>query len=236
MNRFEIPGLREEEMAAYTALLRLKRATALQLAKISGMKRATLYRLIEDLIDKGLISELYEKKKRYFIAEKPEQLLKFVKDQERRVKELLPTLESLESLGAERPKVKLFEGREGIKNLYDAILEEREEIVGFTYPDMLFVVTDYHPTFLRKRIKLNIPVRLIMTDSKLSRERQKKGAKELRTVRIDKNLMLNSTFFVSGNTVAMFSMKSWFTGVLIENRELAQGMRAIFESHWTLLA
>lgn len=232
MNKFSLKGLREEEFATYTHLLSVKKATVLQLAKISQLKRATLYRLLDDLVEKGLASEIYEDRRHYYIAEEPKQLIKLVKDQEEQIKALLPALTLLEAQGAERPKIKFYEGREGIKSLYDALLEEHQPLYGITDPAALFVATDYHPTFLKRRIKLKVPAYLIMPDSRLSRQRQKTGKRELREVRLVKKLPLEATFFVSGKKLAIFSMKSWFTGVLIENKEIAKSFQGIFEAFW----
>jgi len=236
MVTFKITGLEEKETKAYLSLLGLKKATVLQLAKTSGLKRATLYRALDSLLEKGLISEVHEGKRHFYIAELPEKLLQFLDEQKREIKKLLPKLKALEEEAAERPKVKFYEGKEGFKNLYEEILKEKKEILCFSWPDKLFKIIEFYPKLLKKRIKLKIPMRLISPDTKLARQRKRIGKKELRTMKLIPDFLpFEAVFMIAGKKVIIFSLKHWFTGVLIKNKEIAQGFKAFFEAFWKRL-
>lgn len=233
MNKLSIKGLSKKEFRAYQSLLGLKKATVLELSQISGINRPTLYRLLEKLIKKGLVSEIYEGKKHFYIAENPEKLISYLSEQRKKIKNMLPSLISLEAEATERPKIKFFEGKEGIKNLYDELLEERCEILGFAWSDKVFKELPFHFDFVKKRVKLKIPVRLIVPDTKITRERKRLGKRELRTMKLIKNLKpFDAAYFITEKKVITFSLKRWFVGVLIENKEIAEGLRAFFESYW----
>ena len=233
MDTFSIKGLEEKEVKVYLDLLSLKRAKLLDLAKVSDIKRTTLYRLLDKLIEKGLVGEIYEGKRHYYIAEPPEKLLQFLTEQKKKVKKILPELKTLEEEAVERPKVKFYEGKEGIKRLYEEIFKERGEIVGFSWPDKAFEKIEFFPNFVKKRVKLKIPIRLILPNTKFARQRKRTGKKELRTVKLSPNLPpFEAVFLISGKKIIMFSLKSWFVGVLIENKEIAKGLKSFFEALW----
>jgi len=234
MNKLTIRGLTKKEFSVYQSLLGLKKATVLELSQISGINRPTLYRLLEKLIKKGLVSEIYEGKKHFYIAENPEKLVNFISEQRKKAQKILPILKNLEEEAVERPKIKFFEGKEGIKNLYDELLEERCEILGFAWSDKVFKAFPFHFDFVKKRVKLKIPVRLIVPNTKITQERKKLGKKELRTMKLIKNLKpFDAAYFITEKKVITFSLKRWFVGVLIENKEITEGLRSFFEAFWT---
>ena len=228
----KIEGIEQQELETYKHLLSLKRATVLQLAGISGEKRSNLYRYLESLIKKGLVSEIYEGNKHYFLAESPKTLQGFISHQEKKIKKILPELENMEEQALERPKIRFFEGLEGVRTLYDELLEEKQEILAFAWPEKLLNKVEFHEDFVKKRVENKIPVRLILPDTKTARRRKARKS-ELREVRFAKNFKpFDATFMLSGNKVVMFSLKRWITGVLIENKEIAGGLRAFFDAFW----
>lgn len=225
-----IQGLEQEEYLTYKHLLSLKRATVLELAKLSGEKRSNLYRHLAELIDKRLVSEIYEGNKHYFIAESPKALSKFIQEQKERVSSVLPELEKIEKDALEHPRIKFYEGVEGVKTLYEELLEERQEILAFAWPEKILEKVEFHnKELVEKRLKYGIHARAIYPDTPAAHRRQT-GLKESR---YSKNIKpFDMAFLMSGNKVVMFSLKRWITGVLIDNREIAEGLRAFFDAFW----
>lgn len=234
MENIEIKGIEQKELETYKNLLSLKRGTVLQLAKMTAEKRTNLYRNIENLMEKGLVSEIYEGKKRFFIAESPKRLVDFANDERDKIKSLLPELESLEQKALSRPKIKFYEGKAALKNLYDEIYAEREEVLAIGNPESITKDISFHNDQIARRVRLRIPARAILTDSKFNRRRSKENW--YRQVRISKNLRpSDAVFMIAGDKVMAFSHKNWITGVLIENKEIAQGLRAFFDALWAEL-
>lgn len=228
----ELEGLSKEEFETYKHLLQIKRGTVLELANASGEKRTNLYRHLQSLVQKGVVSQIYEGKKHFFVAESPRTLVKYIENQQEKVEEILPELESLEQTAVDRPKIKFFEGKSSIKNLYKEILEDRQEILTIASTDMLLHTLEFHEWFVKERIKRKISARIIVPDTRSARNRstamsERKFAKDL--------AIFSSVFYVFGNKVATFSLKRWITVVVIENKEIAEGFRAIFEGYWKSL-
>ncbi|HOX41018.1 MAG TPA: helix-turn-helix domain-containing protein [bacterium] len=233
MSNLEINGLSQKILFAYQKLLSLKRATVLELAKASGEDRANLYRYLDSLISKRLVSEVYENKKHYYIAEPPEALQKFIAAEKAKIDSIIPGLKALEKEALDRPKVRFFEGKEGIKTIYDELLEERSEMLAFAWPEKILDAIDFHDELLvKRRLKYKIFARVIYPDTKAAHRRDT-GLKE---ARYSKHVPpFDAVYLISGNKTAMFSLKRWITGVLIENREITQGLRALFETLWAEL-
>lgn len=231
-----IPGLDVQESEAYYALLGLKKTTISGLSLICKIKRPTLYRIVDRLIEKGLVSQVYEGKKRWFIAENPSRILKNIKDEEKRFQAILPKLISLEEESAKRPKIKYFEGKNGIKVLYAEILKDTKELVAFSNPTKLIEEIEFHHEFIQKRMTNNIPVRIILPDNRAGRQRKKSGIAELRFVALSKYFIPSDcVYIISDAKIMMYSLKSWYTGVLIEDKELAKGLKMFFEAFWATL-
>ncbi|AKM82231.1 TPA: hypothetical protein DD449_03945 [Candidatus Berkelbacteria bacterium] len=225
----KIEGLDEEEFHVYKALLSLKRGTVLQLAAISGEKRSNLYRILDNLMAKRLVSEIYEGKKHFYIAESPKVLMDFINQQKERISEIIPELETIEKEALERPKIKFYEGKNGIKNLYDELIMPNQEILAFAWPDKLLDKIDFHNEFVKTRLKHNMPVRAIYPDNRAARLRNT-GLKESKYSK--KLPAFDATMLISGNKVVLFSMKNWITGVLIDNKEIADCLKALFDGYW----
>ena len=67
-------GLNEKEARVYVALLQLGKATAYSVAKHSGLKKPTTYVILDDLIDKGIVSKVPRAKIMQYTAISPEDL------------------------------------------------------------------------------------------------------------------------------------------------------------------
>jgi len=68
-------GLTEKEASIYLALYKLGEATAYQIAKESGVKRPTVYVLMEELRKRGLVLVIPHAKKQLFVAKDPHEFI-----------------------------------------------------------------------------------------------------------------------------------------------------------------
>jgi len=128
-------GLAEKEAKVYLSALELGTASVQNIARSAGVNRATTYVMIESLIKKGLISSFEQGKKRYFAATHPSQLLRTVREnqialkqaEENLEKELLPELLSIHNIAGDQPKVRFFEGKEGLKAMCSNLLRTKSK-------------------------------------------------------------------------------------------------------------
>ncbi len=128
-------GFSEKEVKVYLALLAMGSAVASDIAKKAGLKRSTAYVILDSLAGRGLTSMVERRGVQLYTPAPPEQLVQHLKNMSSRyagfadaAKELLPELKSSRKESLSTPKVKLFQGREGIKSVYEDTLASLEEI------------------------------------------------------------------------------------------------------------
>jgi len=164
-------GLGEKRAKVYLASLELGPATAAEIAQKSGVKRATTYVEIESLMEAGLMSTYEHNKKTLFSAESPEALKRILKNQEEKLKSaadslegILPALLSMHTYAEEKPKVRFFEGKEGLLTMQEEFLKTKDKKVESIYNvDDLNVIfsEEERKHYYQERIKRKIFVRAL---------------------------------------------------------------------------
>ena len=233
-------GLAEKEAKVFLASLELGSSAAQKIAKKAEINRATTYVIIEKLMKKGLMSSVEKGKKTYFQTEDPKRLLKLLEEQEEGLKKkeeefkkYLPELETLFNIAEEKPKVRFFEGKEGLIAIREDYFKAKDKNVsGF------FATDEEKNVFSEKereeaaseRKKRHINIKLIYTDNEISL----KPESELSTRRYIPNnkFPLSSTFIIYDNKIAIVSLKGKLVGVIIENKEISNTLRSIFNLAW----
>src|SRR3989338_2376109 len=111
-------GLTEREAEVYLILLELGSTTTGQIIKRSGLHKATVYAILQRLIDQGLVSYVIKENVRYFEAADPDTLLDFLKEKEENLLEILPELKKKKYLAKKKQKIMVFEGWKGMETVY----------------------------------------------------------------------------------------------------------------------
>lgn len=140
-------GLPDSEVRVYLTALEKGSQPASALSKVTKLSRQSTYCALESLIDRGLVSSVIRDNKRYFAAEHPSKLVGLAARQQEKLaeqvadlKRALPELEL--RVGGERPVVKMFEGKEGLKATMDELLRADAYGVGI-YDEMTDLDTMY---------------------------------------------------------------------------------------------
>lgn len=71
-------GLEAEEAKTYLTMLNMGHTTVLEIARRTGIKRCTVYLIINRLIKKELVKEATIGKKKYYQVENPKKLIKLL--------------------------------------------------------------------------------------------------------------------------------------------------------------
>lgn len=227
-------GLTEKQARVYLATLELGSAPVNWIAKKASIPRPTCYDILDSLKMSGIASSFVKKKTRYYSVEEPKKIIQLAQQRADALKEVLPQLEARYGLAREQPKVRFFQGQEGMKQIFEEILTDGREYLSFSSSDDLFrTFEDYHLAFVLRRVRERIPARVILRDSPLARERQRLGPRELRTVKlIPREFDYHGMVAVFGDKIAMFSFVKEYIAVVIESQELAAIQRAMFEFIW----
>lgn len=232
-------GLSEKEAKVYLAALELGSAPASKIAQKSGLNRPTTYVILEKLSNQGLVTSYDKGKVQFFTAEDPEQLARLIREQERdlelRANELKDKLPELKALfgGGERPKVYLYDSTSGASNYFYSRLKQGDDIYGFTNYDEIKRIgaEDEDP---QERLRKNVTTHLVYT----SLNGPVKDATSKTQLREAKFVEKKDFSFESSITVApkrgvifMLSPKT-NTSLVIDNPQLAESLKAIFDLIW----
>src|SRR6185369_9371062 len=88
-------GLKDKERDAYLALLELGEGTVAHIATKAGLKRPTAYLVMNELGQRGLVSEFKRGKHTYYAPRNPEGLVQEARSRVAELEEVLPQLQSM---------------------------------------------------------------------------------------------------------------------------------------------
>lgn len=237
-------GLSKEAAEIYESLLSHGPQKASELAKATAVKRTYVYAVATELKKKGLVVEIKSGKKTVFRAQSPTQLAAAAEAEKQKselaLKELetaLPGLVSLFLMNENKPIVRTFEGEEGIMKANLEVLAEKKDILAYLVINTTIdkKLEKFWDTYYKLRIERNIRVRSITSDTEAGIEYKKRDAAELRETRLvpKETFPLRIEKNIVGNKVAFFSSNDGkLIATIIENKEIADTERAIFELAW----
>lgn len=238
LKNLEQIGIDEKSARIYLATLELGGDVASAVAQKSGVERTNAYYILEKLASDGLVYTAEKAGKRIYVAHSPKKLISQQEEKLRQVKGLVPELLSFEGMNAVRPKVKFYEGAEGIKDLFNETLElpkGSETLAYVSYHTISEHLKDFVPEFPKRRAAHGISQRIIAEDSPLSREgllgHDKEELRQTRLVPKEAFPFVADQINIFGNKMFIASMHDMLA-MVIESESVAKSQRAIFELAW----
>ncbi len=98
-------GLNKKEAKVYLACLELFESTIGQISRKSGVKRTTVYDVVDSLKKKGLLSSLSKNQRTYYYAENPKKLERSLDEKKQILENAMPELMSLANMLDKKPKI-----------------------------------------------------------------------------------------------------------------------------------
>ena len=232
-------GLSDHESKIYLAALESGNALPKHLAEKAGIKRPMLYKLLPEMIEKGLLSETRKGKRRYLVAEDPEVYLDKKRVELALAEQSVPGLRLLLQTAAVKPKIVFYEGVAGLKKLYMDNLREKKPILEFVsvekiHPEIEVYSKNY---YIPQRINRKIPIKIIVSGNTTSRLLDLKTAdwafREVRTID-DQKFHIPLDCYIYGDNVsfALYRTDSEPIGIIIRSKEIATMLRSVFEFVW----
>ncbi|HEX8974083.1 MAG TPA: helix-turn-helix domain-containing protein [Patescibacteria group bacterium] len=232
-------GLAGKKADVYLAALELGSSSVIEIARKAQIKRTTCYDILHDLMTEGLISETTKGKKRLFVGEDPEKIQRNLKNKEKLFSEILPQLQSINNTRGSKPKIRFYEGKEGLKEVYDDTTKYPGELLGFASYDIINVLgKEWAAEYLKKRIKNDVYARGIIPGAEpMMREYISKDQEQRRMTKVIDHKKYPFTIEINiygHNKVALMSAKEEI-GLIIEGQEIHNTLKLIFELIWDLL-
>jgi sugar-specific transcriptional regulator TrmB len=237
-------GLNEKEVTVYVALLELGPSPVRTIAVRTGINRGTTYEVLKSLIDFGLVSYFHKTRHQYFTAEHPRKITALLElrqheleQTQQLMKDVVPLLEAKITSTSGQPRVRFFEGLQGVRAILEDVLSTMtetpaKEYVVYSSADVReHLYLGFHD-FAKKRVKLGIQVRTIAMGPGgklwgLDERRWLSGSPHSPTYQI-----------IYAGKLALISLddRGRPVGTIVEDERIAKTQRLIFDQLWDTLA
>ncbi len=227
-------GLTDKESKVYLACLELGSAPVSNISKNAKINRVTTYDILEKLIHKGFINYLTKNKIKYFSAVKPDSIYKITKQKTDDLRKALPELKRMHG-ETPHPRIRYFEGLNGIKAIYEDSLTSKSNILNFANSEEIRTHwPEYDKEYVEKRAAKKIYLKGIAPLDKAGLKVHSENKKYYRNIKlIPRNKYgFSNEINIYDNKVSIISFNEGLIGMIIESKEIADTQRVIFKMVW----
>ncbi len=230
-------GLSTKGAKIYLAALELGEASVQQLAEKSKLKRTTLYYVLDELVEAGVLVPTKTGRKVYYVPEQPANLLKNAKENISNFEDSLKLLEDKAATTNKKPRIYFLYGSAGFKQVWDLILATKEkeyriitEAVNFLdYVRESYILNE----IIAKKKKLGVMSRQLITNSEEARKIVAKDGRENRVSKILPSIYkLPFTEIITESLSAFVSPRFNNMIFVVEDESFAKTRRSMFEMLW----
>lgn len=242
-------GLEDKEVKIYLSCLAHDAPTPTLIAKLTGIKRATVYFYLERLKEKGLIEWEIHKARKHISPTPPREGLKRylakkkeeVKRSENLVEQLLSSIGKVPQGKTPESKVYNYEGEEGIRFAIEKLLSSRKVIYWIGSMETFISAVGeerWYKMFTVRRLELGTITQGI-TDRRILKyprfSEMKDGKRSFRFLK--DNFELPVLLGIFGDNIVFFSLQGKnMRVVLIENALMSQMLKFFFKALWDSLS
>ncbi len=234
-------GLTDAQAQLYYAGLKLASAPASDYAKKTGFNRITAYNMLEEMVRQGRFTLVKKTRGKWYSPIAPEYLAVDARKNADALERSLPELRSLQGPKERKPRVRFFEGWDGVRRVYEETLTAHGEILNFANSA---VVRKYWPAYdeeyVAERVRRGVHLRGIAPDDETGRRVHGEDRKKLREIRLvparDFDFTNEINIYDHKVAICSFASSPQMFGVIIESREVAETQRQIFEMAWRFAA
>ncbi|MBI4145668.1 hypothetical protein HY493_05710 [Candidatus Woesearchaeota archaeon] len=226
-------GLTDKETAVYLALLPLDSVTVQELSKKLPYPRTTVYNTLTYLSEKGLVNKIVKRGITYFSAVAPDRLKDKLQEKQRLIESILPELSELKKQTRKSSTVELYEGLKGVYSILSDVFKIKQQTYYFGNYKKSLELLKHLPGHARTmRLERNIPAKIVIdpTDEDVFKTKKYKQFTEMRFLKSLESFP--AMIFIYGTKVAMYTTQGDIVGVIIDNKEMSQAMKIVFELYW----
>ncbi len=238
--------LSKEQAVVYSVLVKNGPLPAGRLYQKTPLKRSLVYKLLDQLVELGLVRKNEVKGKvAIFLAEHPSKIRELFERKQNEASQaqslletVMPVLLSDFNLTVGKPGIQFFEGVEGLKKIYKDTLRPNNRIYALLSPDIIepSLKKWLDSTYVRKRANMNIPAKVIVASSDKTSaytELDKKYLRETTVVPRTKFPIDAEIDIYQPNKVAFISFqKKELIGIILESPAIYNTMKAFFDLAW----
>lgn len=230
-------GFTTKEAALYLSVLEAGELTLARAAENAHLKRSTVYSLVEGLEQRGVLSITKRRGISYVSALSPRLLVEHFERSAEMAKSVLPQLMNLAYTSPVKPRLRFYEGVEGIEQILFEAACSKQDYIGFIdYAPMPKEIYRYIRTKVApERSKTGITLRLLMpkneTNAKILQEYQEKVEHRMVDFPSRKNHI--EILLYEGSKIGCMSyVKNEMFGVVIDSEGIHQTLFDLFTLIW----
>ncbi|MBN2251675.1 MAG: hypothetical protein JW724_06350 [Candidatus Altiarchaeota archaeon] len=226
-------GFRDVEIKVYLFLLKHGKASQQIISDKTSILRQTIYEVMKKMEVNGYVTSSLTGKRKEYLAVNPEIILNELKSKEDNFTKIIPLLNGLIQ-DESNYFVQNFIDIKGLKNLFNATLNSKTEILWFCnreVSDKIFQGFYWH-NYSQKRLERKIKIKLLIEpDNKIDWNTNNKFLRQTKRHIFLKNI--KSCFVVFEDKVLIYSQeKEHLRGVLIQDNLIKEMFNGIFEKFW----
>ncbi|GEM_PF-3979745 len=238
-------GFYKEEVAVYEILLQKGSLTASQIQEfLPSVKKGLLYKTLNRLIVKKVIQEDDRREGvALFAPLPPDVIIDMMTEHEKSVREarvlldhLAPSLRSQYIQATHRPLVRLYNGKEELREVYEDVLISNVHEIFIVRPLHRSISTHsyfgkWFDEYQKRRIRKGVLVRALTPDSAKANHDTGKDSKNLyeRTWMNPNDYTSNSEIRVYENKIVFISYGKELFAMIVEHEEFAHALKDIYE-------
>ncbi len=230
-------GLDNNEANVYLALLKIGGSQASLVAKELGIKRTTIYPILQALATKGMVNVYFRKNRHYYYAQKPNRVVGLFQKKIESFESIIPLLESMEKKQVMVTGLRFIETVGELEQFYNGVLDDyknKEYYIignGQSWEDL---DPDFFIQFRKNRGKYNIKTKLLLTANfKLDNPTDKALKREVKF--LPEKYKFQSTIDIFGDKILIVSQELSSLAVVIAVPAMTDIFKSIFEMMWEML-
>jgi sugar-specific transcriptional regulator TrmB len=232
-------GLNNLEISCYLALLKQSPQRASELSRKLDVPKATilsaLYRLGNEM---GIVKRAKKKNSFLFLVEDAKDIVSYLERKESEIKNsrsevenLLPELRSVQNFETKKPQLYYYEGRDGMKQAFERLLEEADEVIGYgSNEDDYKYLPELYPHYYDRRVQKKIPVKAIIPalpfNIQETLRNELKHQRRTHLVPKEWNYPVQANAYK--NTTVFYSLEESFA-LMIKSQPIADCLKKVFE-------
>ncbi|MFA5961538.1 MAG: helix-turn-helix domain-containing protein [Parcubacteria group bacterium] len=238
-------GLTAKEAEIYELILGIGQAPASEIYKKTAYKRGLVYKLLEQLSEKGLIIKIEKPRKvAIFRVEHPNKINERLEEQAQKVNyykrtmgELMPQLVTNYNLAFNKPGVRFYEGEEGLRKVLADTLTAQETICTLVDVEAVVKYMDkINQEYVKQRERLHKQKKMVCVDSPFARKYLEKYHVDVTDTRfVDYTLYpFSSIMQIYDNKIAYISLSAdAITSMIITDKNIYQMNKVLFNFIWS---
>ena len=226
----------DNESKIYLFLLENPLSSIVDISSKTSLHRPLIYKILPNLVESWLVSEVIKWKRKVYKAGSPESLKSLFDNFSQSFNMMLPELESIYNTWDKKPSIQIFQWKNWVKQVFvDVVTHLKKWDTYYRYSsrknfNVNFLPADYRRIRDEKQIQ-----RLVITSEFIAKGKKEKAEREIATIpRWFDMFDDNVAKLIYWDRVAIIDYNS-LTSVIIENSLLARFEEKIFKMFYKYL-